>query len=108
MAACSTRCRRSRRIVSGTSTRRTTAGSTSSSLIRRRATLAAVMPRGYGPLGWAASATEATRGDGTPDDRQCAWIDIVQFGGDDQRIYGSGAIATTVGTREQPCFSTQG
>jgi len=72
MAACSTRCRRSRRIVSGTSTRRTTAGSTSSSLIRRRAMRAAVMPRGYGSLGWAASATEATRGDGKPDDRQCA------------------------------------
>ena len=33
---------------------------------------AAVMPRGYGSLGWAASATEATRGDGKPDDRQCA------------------------------------
>ena len=31
-----------------------------------------------------------------------AWIDIVQFGGDDQRIHRRGPIATTVGTREQP------
>ena len=37
-----------------------------------------------------------------------AWIDIVQFGGDDQRIYGRGPFATTVRTREQPCFSAQG
>ena len=36
-----------------------------------------------------------------------AWIDIVQFGGDDQRIHASGPFATTVGTREQPCFSAQ-
>ena len=37
-----------------------------------------------------------------------AWIDIVQFGGDDQGIHRSCAFATTVGTREQPCFSAQG
>jgi hypothetical protein len=37
-----------------------------------------------------------------------AWIDIVQFGGDDQRIYGSGPIATAVGTREQPMLFCPG
>ena len=35
-------------------------------------------------------------------------IDVVEFGGDDERVHGCGTLATTIGTGEQPRLATKG
>jgi len=35
-------------------------------------------------------------------------IDVVEFGGDDERVHGYGTLTTTIGTGEQPRLATKG
>ena len=34
-------------------------------------------------------------------------IDVVEFGGDDERVHGCGTLATTIGTGEQPALPAE-